>query len=225
MHGAVYRYSAQVFLNCAATNKESPCYRCLFAAPPKQGLLACSEVGVLGVIAGAAAMLMAGEAVKFLCGNTVSSGELITYDGNSQSIQKLALSKDKSCPLCALGTITKVESLASSCPDDKEVETISAQEAKARHAQGATLIDVRETAEYERQSLTYSKNLPLSTINETNLETGLPSGDWLIYCQKGRRSIRAAHILHDRGIRCASVDGGIEALIEVGFPFITLEKA
>ena len=99
LQGSVYQYGSQVML---FVPERSPCYRCVFGGPPEpDALQPCSEIGVLGVIAGTTGLLMATEAIKYLAGiGETVAGSLLRYNGLKQEVTKLKLQGDKNCPLC-----------------------------------------------------------------------------------------------------------------------------
>src|ERR1044071_4871422 len=59
-----------------------PCYRCLFPAPPGDGVVPnCAEAGVLGVLPGVMGTIQATEAIKLIVGaGEPLIGRLLTYD-------------------------------------------------------------------------------------------------------------------------------------------------
>lgn len=81
---------------------DRPCYRCLFPAPPPADLVAsCSEVGILGLIAGTMACLQGTEIVKELVGFGDSlAGQLLIYDALEVSFRKVRFRPDPQCRLC-----------------------------------------------------------------------------------------------------------------------------
>jgi adenylyltransferase/sulfurtransferase len=79
-----------------------PCYRCIFPAPPPDGLIpTCAEGGVLGAVAGAIGCLQATEVIKELIGIGESlSGSLVVFDALGTVFRKIAVKPDPACPLC-----------------------------------------------------------------------------------------------------------------------------
>ena len=62
---------------------------------------ACSTVGVLGAAVGMMGSIQAAEAIKFLTNTgTLLTDCLMTFDTLSMDCQRIALQRDKSCPLC-----------------------------------------------------------------------------------------------------------------------------
>lgn len=78
-----------------------PCYRSIFPEAPPPGTVAnCSEVGVLGVIAGVVGTLQAGEVIKEILGIGQSlAGRLLIYDARGTRFQEVAVGWDPDNPL------------------------------------------------------------------------------------------------------------------------------
>lgn len=72
------------------------------------------------------------------------------------------------------------------------------------------LVDVREIHEYEDGHIAEAKNVPLSSLDEA-LDTFNQDDSYLIICQKGGRSSRAAEFLHSEGYDVTNVEGGMDA--------------
>lgn len=95
--GAIGRFDGQVSV---FPGGDGPCYQCLVpAAPP--GAQTCSEVGVIGALAGIIGSMMALEAIKHITGaGQTLSGRLWVFDGLRGESRTVKLSKDKNCPAC-----------------------------------------------------------------------------------------------------------------------------
>lgn len=78
-----------------------PSYRCIFPEAPPPGTVAnCSEVGVLGVIAGVLGTLQATEVLKEILGiGTSLSGRLVIYDALATQFQTVTVGWDPDNPL------------------------------------------------------------------------------------------------------------------------------
>lgn len=78
-----------------------PSYRCLFPEPPSgEAVFNCSEVGVLGAVAGVLGTLQAVEVLKEVIGAGDSlAGRLIIYDALSTRFQSIKMSWDPDNPL------------------------------------------------------------------------------------------------------------------------------
>lgn len=79
----------------------NPNYRCIFPKAPPPGTVApCSEVGVLGAIAGVVGTLQATEVIKEITGiGTSLVGRLIIYDALGCQFQNVAIKWDPNNPL------------------------------------------------------------------------------------------------------------------------------
>lgn len=90
----------------------------------------------------------------------------------------------------------------------------------ARHADGATVIDVREPHEYFAGHVPGAKPAPMSQIAH-HIET-IPKGeDVFLICQSGNRSLSMASLLSRFGVKAHSVNGGTSAWIRAGRPVVT----
>jgi hydroxyacylglutathione hydrolase len=83
------------------------------------------------------------------------------------------------------------------------------EDAKARHAAGAVLIDVRDAFEWDAGHVPGARHIPLARITERADE--IPRGEpVLLYCQTGSRSALAASALRRLGVDAHDA-GGIVA--------------
>lgn len=97
--GALGRFNGQVSL--FPSDRSGPCYRCFVPEIPPDAET-CSQVGVIGALAGIIGSMMAMETVKHLTGaGETLSGKLWIYDGLSCESRTLTLSRDPNCPACA----------------------------------------------------------------------------------------------------------------------------
>ena len=85
--------------------KPNPTYRCLFPEPPPPGSVpACSEVGVLGALAGVLGSLMALEAIREIVGGFFEGdrglvGRLVMIDARAMRFETLTYGWDAANPL------------------------------------------------------------------------------------------------------------------------------
>lgn len=102
------------------------------------------------------------------------------------------------------------------------VREISVDDARARMAAGARLIDVREDAEWEAGHAEGAEHLGKGVI-ERDVETRVPDPDaeLLLYCGGGFRSALAADALQRMGYtNVFSVAGGWRAWHAAGAPIV-----
>lgn len=97
---AVLRFEGQI--STFKPHTGGPCYRCLYPAPPPEGLVPpCSEAGVLGAVTGVMGTLQATEVIKEITGiGTSLSGFLLIWDALDAEFRKIRLRKDPECPAC-----------------------------------------------------------------------------------------------------------------------------
>src|SRR5438309_1361601 len=100
VYGSIYQFEGQatVFM----PGQETPCYRCLFPAPPPPGTVpSCAEGGVFGVLPGVIGSIQATEAIKIVTeeGETLE-GRLLLYDALHMDFQEMRLRWDADCPAC-----------------------------------------------------------------------------------------------------------------------------
>jgi molybdopterin/thiamine biosynthesis adenylyltransferase len=109
VYGSIYQFEGQatVFM----PGQETPCYRCLFPAPPPPGTVpSCAEGGVFGVLPGVIGSIQATEAIKIITGEgeTLES-RLLLYDALTMDFQEMRIRWDADCPVCGKDpTITEL---------------------------------------------------------------------------------------------------------------------
>ncbi|MBR1498880.1 MAG: HesA/MoeB/ThiF family protein [Bacteroidaceae bacterium] len=109
--GGISRYSGQLMTHVPG----SACYRCIFPEPPAMNdVETCSQVGVLGSIAGMLGTMQATECIKYLSGvGTLLTGTLLTFDALTMEWGRLDFPHDEDCPLCGnKPTITELKEYA-----------------------------------------------------------------------------------------------------------------
>ncbi len=98
-HGGILHFIGQTM---TVLPGQSPCYRCIFPAPPPPGAIpTCSQAGVLGVVPGVIGSLQATEAIKYLLGvGALLAGRLVVYDAEGLDFHVSPLTRQPRCPLC-----------------------------------------------------------------------------------------------------------------------------
>jgi len=109
VYGSIYQFEGQatVFM----PGQETPCYRCLFPAPPPPGTVpSCAEGGVFGVLPGVIGSIQATEAIKIITGEGQTlEGRLLLYDALTMDFQEMKIRWDADCPVCGKDpTITEL---------------------------------------------------------------------------------------------------------------------
>ena len=96
---------------------------------------------------------------------------------------------------------------------------VSPQDAEAAVAGGdATLLDVRETWEWEEVHIPGAVLIPMNEI-PARIEEIPGDADVYVYCKMGGRSARVVDYLRRHGReRAVNVAGGIDAWAEAGLP-------
>jgi len=98
-HGGILRFEGQTM---TVLPGKSACYRCAFPKPPPADVVpTCSQVGVLGPIAGMLGTIQAAEALKHVLGvGEPLTDALLTFDAKTMVFHKIRLKKQKNCPIC-----------------------------------------------------------------------------------------------------------------------------
>lgn len=99
---AVLRFDGQLSVFKPHAGPDFPCYRCLYPAPPPEGLIpSCSEAGVLGAVTGVMGTLQATEVLKEILGVGESlAGRLLIWDALATRFRTVRLRRDPACPSC-----------------------------------------------------------------------------------------------------------------------------
>ncbi|PEI05861.1 hypothetical protein CRM79_00890 [Pantoea agglomerans] len=105
-------------------------------------------------------------------------------------------------------------------------ETVSPQEAKRLVDQGAVLIDIRDSTEYQREHIPNARSLPLSDITAGKTVEGADKQPVIFHCLSGGRTAQNANAL----LKAASpmpallMAGGINAWKSANLPTIKDKK-
>jgi molybdopterin/thiamine biosynthesis adenylyltransferase len=93
-HGAVYGYEGRL---ASVVPGKTACLECIYPhAPPRE------VFPVLGTTPGVIALLQATEAIKSLTGTgVVLENEMLIYDGETMSFDKVRVSRNPQCKSCA----------------------------------------------------------------------------------------------------------------------------
>src|SRR5256714_13377317 len=102
----------------------------------------------------------------------------------------------------------------------QQIDEVDPGEARRQASNGATLVDVRETHEFEAGHIPGAKHVPRGYL-ESRIETAVPDRDAhvILYCASGQRSALAAHTLQELlGYRnVESMTGGITLWKDRGY--------
>jgi adenylyltransferase/sulfurtransferase len=204
-----------------------PCYRCLFPAPPGEGLVPnCAEAGVLGVLPGVMGTIQATEAIKLIVGaGEPLIGRLLTYDALAMRFDEFSFKRRADCAVCGdHPTITAPQDAPQLCTAEAlaSVRTLNPAELSAllrERGTAASIVDVREPREFAASHLTGATNIPVGEL-PTRMGS-LPKGLVVFVCRSGARSLTAAALASRAGVEdIAHLEGGLLAWardVDTGF--------
>ncbi len=214
IYGSVLRFEGQASVFDAS---RGPCYRCLYPEPPPPELApTCAQSGVIGVLPGVIGMIQATEAIKLLVGKgTPLIGRIVLYDALAMTFREMKLEKNPECAACSKNANLRLTDLPKP-PCSLHTRTtgeITPQELKDAMNRGEpiSLVDVRESDEYDAGHLPGARLIPLNTLKDraSEIDRGRPV---VVYCRSGGRSSRAASFLKAAGFRSVlNLAGGILA--------------
>jgi molybdopterin/thiamine biosynthesis adenylyltransferase len=107
VHAASVRWHATVI---AASAMGAPCYRCLFEDLPEGDAPDCATAGVVGPVCGVAGALAADLALSILRGETRAFGFVVSFDGQSDRLRRIAVKPRAGCALC--GTAADIRTIS-----------------------------------------------------------------------------------------------------------------
>jgi adenylyltransferase/sulfurtransferase len=98
-HGSIFHFEGQA---TTIIPGQSPCYRCLFPAPPPAGAIpSCQEAGVMGVTAGVIGLIQATEVIKAILGiGDLLAGRLLLFNGLDMTFRVIPTRRRPDCPVC-----------------------------------------------------------------------------------------------------------------------------
>ena len=98
--GAAVRWEGQI--SVFDPRQESPCYQCLYPDTQADNAQNCAENGVISPLVGVIGSMQALEAIKCLTGVGESLvGTLLFFDAKYGQWQRIRLTKNPTCPVCA----------------------------------------------------------------------------------------------------------------------------
>ncbi|WP_296701850.1 HesA/MoeB/ThiF family protein [Algoriphagus sp.] len=193
VYGSIHQFQGQVSV---FNYQEGPNYRDIFPQE-NQSAPNCAEAGVLGTTVGLIGMLQANEAIKIILEiGDVLSGKLLIYDLLSNSQQVFEFGK----------VPTRKKSDIS-----PSFEMIASEDVFLGKV---LLLDVREFGELPEIQLENLLQIPLSILaqKQENLDK---EKEYIIFCQSGGRSLKAAQFLSEKGFqKLKLIRGGAKELIQ-----------
>jgi adenylyltransferase/sulfurtransferase len=221
--GAISQYEGQVSVfNVANSEGKKVNYRHLFPTPPNPlEVQDCNEAGVLGVLPGIIGTLQTTEVIKILTGiGEVLVGKLLTFNLLTYKIYVFELNANN-----RVSELIPADESAFKAIDYNwlcgtkayGVAELSITEfLSIMQNPDAVVIDVRENGELPKPHFN-CVSLPLSGL--TNQLPDIVAGNIILFCQSGKRSLKAAQLFLDKynGQKNIShLTGGILALQEYG---------
>jgi adenylyltransferase/sulfurtransferase len=207
---AVLRFDAQIS-TFVPGGEEAVTLRDLFPVPPRpEDVPSCSEAGVLGALVGQVGSIMAGEAVKLICGfGEPLVGRVLLVDALSQRVREI--------PLRPVGAIVQ-QPVHEPVRELVPLVEVSAVDVAQELAQGPgpVLIDVREPAEHALGTVPGALPVPVGEVLTWDELVGqVPDGPVVVYCKTGPRARRAAaHLVRIGHPDVRVMTGGMLAWVE-----------
>lgn len=217
---SVYRLQAQVSVFWAdppAPHRGTD-LRDLFPAPPAPGTVpTCGDAGVLGALTGQVGSMMAGEAVKLICGiGTPLLGRVAFVDLADATVTHLPLAprpRSHSRPRSGPPEATA----APATPPTHQHPLVTPTDLAAELTSDAppVVLDVREPAEVAIAAIPGSLRVPLADVLADPSTLGLaPDADVVVHCKVQPRAEAAAAALTQAGAsRVRVLAGGILAWV------------
>ena len=209
VYGSILGFEGQASVFWA---QHGPCYRCLYPTPPVTHVPNCAEAGTLGGIAGMVGSIQAVEACKLALGAEHCStrglepliGRLFLADAHNWETRTLDITKRHDCPVCSMSPneIQMPQSSGSVCTNNTPADmTLKDLQGLCESGIPFTLLDVRETHEWEAGHLEGAVHIPLGRLlgAQEALDEINPAEPVVIYCQHGIRSLSAMRHLREQG--------------------------
>jgi molybdopterin/thiamine biosynthesis adenylyltransferase/rhodanese-related sulfurtransferase len=214
---SIFQFEGQCAVFNAADN--SPCYRCLYSAPPPAGLIPdCAEGGVLGILPGILGTLQATEAIKLITDmGTSLTGRLLLYHALKMEFREVVIHANPDCILCGLNTpfaqLPRYEVHCAVSASSTLIEEITPARLKQMFFQEKELylLDVRESYEYD---ICHLENAVLIPLNQLPAKLFIldKKKSIVVYCKSGIRSQKAVNFLKEAGFEnLYHLSGGILA--------------
>ncbi len=219
VYGAILRFEGQVGvfnLLDKDTNIKTN-YRDLFPIPPAPGSTpSCSEAGVLGVLPGLIGVMQVTECIKIITGiGKPLTNTILSYNCLSNQFYEFAVSRYEKGHSLIPKTAAEFHNFDYDwfCGTGRNSNEISSREFDTlRLEESITIIDVREKDELPLVTEFIHTQIPLSIFEETLSDISV-NGKIIIFCQSGKRSLKAVKMLMEKypGVTTWSLEGGIEA--------------
>ncbi|WP_119343560.1 ThiF family adenylyltransferase [Facilibium subflavum] len=182
------------------------CYRCLYAAPPPDGMTpSCAEAGVIGATAGVIGTMAANMAINYALQKKIHK-QLMIFDSETLSWQYFDFTQQPDCPGCVKQQYIPVTRISiDKVPEVSDFDSAS------------LIIDVREDWELQLAVLDREYiHIPLNKLLHNQFDQAVLSqhDKIVLLCKSGTRSQKAAKYLKDEGIENVfSFKGGLKAYL------------
>ncbi len=98
---ALQNFDIQAFIFSSWSNKENPCYKCIFPSLTSDENLSCDEMGIIASVAGLGGIIQANLAINYILKLNSNFKELILLDSINLDIKKIKIKKNKHCKICS----------------------------------------------------------------------------------------------------------------------------
>ena len=100
--GALYNYEVQLFAFKAWSNKDLPCYNCIFPQNKKKGSYGnCNDQGIISSVAGIGGLLQANMVLNIVTnGKDDKYKEFVIFNCERNKSTNIKVKKDKRCKIC-----------------------------------------------------------------------------------------------------------------------------
>ena len=173
----------------------------------------CAEVGVVGVLPGIIGCLQATEVIKLITGWGTAFWKITLFDALSTQSQTVQFERvPAQADVRQLETIEASTSCQVIAPDVIDIQPLELKD----QLEDYQLLDVREDWERAIGALP-GAHLPLGTLLKGSVDSQVLGFGWsasnCVYCQSGKRSLRAIEQLAQeaRGLDWVNLAGGLNA--------------
>jgi len=196
--------------------EDGPSYRCLFPRPPSPGTArACSQIGVLGVLAGILGSMQANEVIKMITGRgDVLSGKLLMIDSQKNVFYNVAVKKNEKSASDVLDLKSGVAdseyyNFCSSALNGFDEISVEEIKRKIDRKEKIQFLDIR--SENYNDGFSDALHIPLKELDQKidMIDVNVPV---VVYCEKGVDSMTAVDKLKNSGLKNVfSLLGGMQA--------------
>jgi molybdopterin/thiamine biosynthesis adenylyltransferase/rhodanese-related sulfurtransferase len=209
VYASIHKFEGQLSV---LNYKGGPSYRCLFPQTENLIIADCKTSGVLGVLPNTLGVMQANETLKIILEKgKVLSGNLFLYDGLNNTFQTIGFQKNET--EIQKGILNGSAILSTNFK--KPVTAINALAFfEAAEKNDALIIDIRESYEEPKMTISNILNIPLSQL-DNHFKDVARNHQIILCCQHGNNSLMASDYLFKKGFTNVShLENGIESLNE-----------